>query len=242
MGEGDDFTRPDPLIPGTTLPFRALLKAAKPRGSMRALKSSSLHLPAVAIALAGLSVMPWASLAHDMLAAHMAQHILAMNGAALLAALVIDWRPAGSAALAGATLAQISALVIWHLPGVFAAAHHSVLMTAFMNLSLLAVALLFWRAVLADRRAMPWARILALLVTAKVFCLLGAGLVFSRRPLYPALGNPEAWGLSPLEDQQLAGLLMLGSCAGIYIAAAVTLFVRWLYRAGAPRRDAVVQL
>ena len=74
-----------------------------------------------------------------------------------------------------------------------------------------------------------WHRIFALLITAKLFCLLGAAFVFSRRTLYPAFGNPEAWGLTALEDQQLAGLLMVSSCALIYVAAAIALFARWLF-------------
>ena len=67
-----------------------------------------------------------------------------------------------------------------------------------------------------------------MLITAKVFCLLGAVYVFSRRALHAGLGSPERWGLSALEDQQLAGLLMISSCAVVYVAAAIMLFARWL--------------
>ena len=87
-----------------------------------------------------------------------------------------------------------------------------------MQASLLAVAFLFWCAVLAHPVEKSWQTILAALVTAKAFCLFGAVLCFARRPLY----------MSDVDDQQLAGLLMMASCAVVYVVAAVALFVRWM--------------
>jgi putative membrane protein len=75
----------------------------------------------------------------------------------------------------------------------------------------------------------PWSRIFALLVTAKVFCLLGAVFVFTRRPLYATHGNPESWGITAIEDQQLAGLVMVSACALVYVAVAIMMFANWLY-------------
>jgi putative membrane protein len=172
--------------------------------------------------------------ARDLFAAHMLQHLIVMNVAALLIALV--WRsmrherdrPPMRGELPLVATLQLAALWIWHLPAVFALTHHSPMLSGLMQVSLLAAALLFWRAILRPLRQSAWPSIFALLATAKVFCLLGAILVFSRRALYPAFGNPEDWGFSPLEDQQLAGLLMVSSCAVIYVAAAIALFARWL--------------
>jgi putative membrane protein len=59
--------------------------------------------------------------------------------------------------------------------------------------------------------------------------LLGALLTFAARPLYaPHLASTAAWGFSPLEDQQLAGLVMWAPAAGIYLGAALWLLARWL--------------
>jgi putative membrane protein len=179
---------------------------------------------------------PLGGMARDLFAAHMLQHLVVMNVAALLIAVV--WQSMrrernsppqrGRGELPLVTTAQLAALWIWHMPAIFASAHHSPILNGFMQMSLFAAALLFWRAILRSRGRSAWPSIFALLATAKVFCLLGAILVFSRRALYPVFGDPQAWELSALEDQQLAGLLMVSSCAVTYVAAAIALFARWL--------------
>ena len=186
---------------------------------------------------------PLRGLARDLFAVHMFQHLLVMNVAAPLIAVSLQrlrirddhaarrW----SAALPAVTALQLAALWMWHMPAVFAAGHHSPSLQVLMQLSLFIVAASFWTSVLECRDHAVWRPIFALLVTAKIFCLLGAAFVFTRRPLYPPFGGPETWGLSALEDQQLAGLLMVSSCAVVYVAAAIALFARWLATAEALR-------
>lgn len=59
--------------------------------------------------------------------------------------------------------------------------------------------------------------------------LLGALLTFTPQPLYAwHLVTTEAWGLTPLEDQQLAGLVMWIAGGGFYLAAALRLANGWL--------------
>lgn len=169
-------------------------------------------------------------MAKDLFAAHMFQHLLVMNVAALLIAGALRVR--GAMTLPTAAVLQLAALWVWHMPAIFSVAHHSAVLHVLMQISLFGVALLFWMAIVDSRTYSLWHRIFALLMTAKIFCLLGAAFVFSRRTLYPAFGNPESWGLSALEDQQLAGLLMVSSCALIYVAAAIALFARWLFTIG----------
>jgi putative membrane protein len=188
---------------------------------------------AAAGGLSGLSLAwigPLPALARDLFAVHMFQHLLVMNVAALLlgaamrnADSIATWR----AALPLATVLQAAALSMWHLPAAFAAAHDSVLIAGLMHVSLLCVSTLFWAAVLSPAQTV-WRAIFSLLATAKVLCLAGALFIFSRRALYSEMGNPEVWGLSPLEDQQLAGLLMISFCALIPVGAAIVLFERWL--------------
>lgn len=181
-------------------------------------------------------IWPLSGMARDLFAAHMLQHLVVMNVAALLIAVV--WQSMrrdgdsppqrGRGELPLVTTAQLMALWIWHMPPVIASTHHSPVLNGLMQMSLFAAALLFWRAILRSRGRSAWPSIFALLATAKVFCLLGAILVFSRRALYPGFGDSQAWELSALEDQQLAGLLMVSSCAVTYVAAAIALFARWL--------------
>ncbi len=103
-----------------------------------------------------------------------------------------------------------------------------------MHVSLLAAAFLFWATVLRSVRRYG-ASVAALIITAKLCTLLGALLIFARSVLYPAYaGRAAAWGFSPLEDQQLAGLLMMPAGGIVYIVAAVIIFGPVARRHGAP--------
>ena len=59
--------------------------------------------------------------------------------------------------------------------------------------------------------------------------LLGALLTFAGRVWYPMYSNTtSAWGLTPLEDQQLGGLIMWIPAGVVYILAGLILFAGWL--------------
>jgi putative membrane protein len=65
--------------------------------------------------------------------------------------------------------------------------------------------------------------------------LLGALLTFAGGTWYTAhLTTTAAWGVSPQEDQQLAGLIMWIPGGSIYLAAALGLFAAWLKESGTP--------
>ena len=106
-----------------------------------------------------------------------------------------------------------------------ARAMQSSLLHSLMQLSLFAAAIWFWSALLGLRGGARWRGLLALLLTAKIFCLLGVLLVFAPRLLYPeAMFSAHAGGhlvSASLADQQLAGLLMLVVCPASYLTAAV---------------------
>ena len=71
--------------------------------------------------------------------------------------------------------------------------------------------------------------VLLLFGTALHSGALGALLTFSRTLWYPAYGSAAAaWGLSPLEDQQLAGLIMWIPATFTYLVATLILFAGWL--------------
>jgi len=133
------------------------------------------------------------------------------------------------AGLLGATALQAAALWLWHAPMLFglALAHrgwHVAQHACFM-----ATALLFWHAAWRQRgRAGPV--VLALFFTATVSGALGAFMAFARSPWYAgyaALGLAPM-GLTPLEDQQLAGLLMWVPGGLVHAGAALWLLARGL--------------
>jgi putative membrane protein len=58
---------------------------------------------------------------------------------------------------------------------------------------------------------------------------LGALLTFAPRAWYPAyVETAPRWGFTPLEDQQLGGLLMWIPGGMVYLAVALALLVGWL--------------
>jgi putative membrane protein len=180
------------------------------------------------------------------LARHMGTHLLLMNAVAPLVALAaLAPMPRAAHALAattslvGATVVQLALLWAWHMPAVLSAAVRATPVHVVMHVSLLAAALWFWLAVLSDRSGMRWRALFALLITGKLFCLLGALLVFAPRALY---GEGAAHGLhggdgGALADQHLAGLMMLTVCPLTYVLAGVAIAARWLrdLADGAPR-------
>ena len=160
----------------------------------------------------------------------MGTHILMMNVAAPVLALALGRMMsipiASGAALAGATCFQIGLLWIWHAPGVMSGAHVPAAHAA-MQVSLLAAALWFWLAVWSQIGSARWRSLFALLVTGKLFCLLGALLVFAPRLLNSAHA-PISSGATTIEDQQLAGLLMLAACPLTYVLAGIVISARWI--------------
>lgn len=241
-GEGLALT--EQHISGLIMPARRLLR-------IRVSHARSFAMAGALTALLLAWTWPLAGMARELFFAHMLQHLLVMNVAALLIAAACSrsqrdsgsppphfWCavPRGLGKLPVVTTMQLAALWIWHMPAVFTATHHSSILMGLMQMSLFGAAFLFWRAVLARDSRSAWPAIFALLATAKVYCLLGAIFVFSRRPLYPVFGDPEAWGFSALEDQQLAGLSMISACAVTYIAVAIALFAWWLETIATPSR------
>jgi putative membrane protein len=186
---------------------------------------------AAAVVAAGLIVLPLNDLGP--LSIQMTQHLLLMNVAAPVLAVVLA-RSAprfGRRALWSAAAAQLALLWGWHLPAVQQAASTSALLQAALLLVLAAAALSFWLAVIAAEREGAWRAIAGLLLTGKFACLLGALLIFAPRDLYGLSGLVLAFcrsGPSSLDDQQLAGLLMVTACPLSYLTAGVVIAARLL--------------
>lgn len=131
------------------------------------------------------------------------------------------------------TAVAAAAFWFWHAPGPYSAALSSTGVYWLMQASLLATATGFWAAI---RRAEAGTAIAAVLATTVQMGLLGALITFSVRPLYPPhFASALSWGVSPLVDQQLAGVLMWAPGSFAYLLAAM-LIGRRLLREGAPMR------
>jgi putative membrane protein len=121
--------------------------------------------------------------------------------------------------------------VVWHLPGLYQRAAESELLHAVQHTSFIVTALLFWYSVLpgAALRNRHGAAILSLFATMVYTGGLGALLTLARDLWYPGYGGAAPlWGLTPLEDQQLAGLIMWVPGGISYVLATAWLVVDWL--------------
>ena len=123
------------------------------------------------------------------------------------------------------------ALWTWHIPFLFQATLRSDLVHTFQHASFFLSALLFWWAIICRSKGMSsyGAGVLYLFTTSIHSGLLGVLLTLTSRVWYPAYSESTAsWGLSPIEDQQLGGLIMWVPAGIVYIVAALIMFAGWL--------------
>jgi cytochrome c oxidase assembly factor CtaG len=134
------------------------------------------------------------------------------------------------------------ALWTWHVPVLFDAVLHNELVHTLQHLSFLISALLFWWALIhGPQGAMGYgAAVLYLFTTSIHSGVLGALLTIAGSVWYPSyIGLTSSWGLTPLEDQQLGGLIMWIPAGLVYVIAGLALFAGWLREADvrAARRE-----
>jgi putative membrane protein len=136
-----------------------------------------------------------------------------------------------------ATLLHGVAIWAWHAPILFDAAVTNILLHRLQHLSFLLTAIVFWWSILRNNNAglAAWHLFVTMLHTSA----LGALMALAPRVLYQAqTATAAAWGLTPLEDQQLAGLIMWVPAGTIYAGAALAMLAIWIRQSGAAgRRD-----
>ena len=212
-------------------------------------------------ALLAVLATPFEHLAHDRLWAHMVQHVALVAVASPLLVLgnpmvTLSWALPGdvravfssggrrlwrgharhyTAWAALALGAHTAALWIWHVPGPYEAALRSGPLHALEHATLFYTALAFWWVVAGTRRrGLYGPGVLVTFAAALQGSALGALMTLAAKPWYPshAGGTGTTAGLTPLEDQQVAGVIMWGPCGSIYALAAVLLFAAWIRQPG----------
>lgn len=232
--------------------------------SRRSLTRRSILFAAGWLTLAAAAVSPLHEAGENSFTLHMIEHELLMLVAAPLLVLsrplqtmLWAWPAPGrkllgswthSSAMQGswdflsaavtATVLQAAALWLWHAPMLFELALAQDGWHIAQHLSFLISALLFWSAMLHNEHAAGGRglAVLCLFATSVISGALGALMAFSQSPWYPryaALGLAP-FGLTPVEDQQLAGLLMWIP-GGLVHAVAALILLAALLRASAGR-------
>ena len=208
------------------------------------------------LAAAGALVSPLDGLGGQLFSAHMLQHealmvvaaplfVLGRPLAAFAWALPPAWRRAigrffhrpvwrvpwlrVTAPLA-AWLIHAAVLWLWHIPAGFEAALASDAIHALQHTSFLLAALLYWWSVIGHERQRG-AAMASLFTTMILTGALGALLTLSQTAWYPTYATRTlAFGLDPLEDQQLGGLIMWIPAGAAYVACGLATAARWLQR------------
>lgn len=140
---------------------------------------------------------------------------------------------------------HVLAIWFWHASGPYEAALNSRPVHVVEHGSFLATALLSWAAIAATARRQRVPRhvatsrdrspnrtglgVLVLFGLALQSSILGALLTFSGGPWYETfVSTTSAWGMTPLADQQLAGLIMWVPAGGLYLLGALVLLRGWI--------------
>ena len=209
------------------------------------------------LALAGAVVSPLHELAEKLFTAHMIEHEIVMAVAAPLLALARPigaflWalppglrrglgdaarRPALRSAwrfvttpLTATALHGVS-IWLWHIPALFDLAVQNLTVHRLQHLTFLLTALLFWWALV--RACQPGTAAAHLFITMLHTGALGALMVLAPRVLYRVqTADAPLWGLTPLDDQQLAGLVMWIPAGTVYAGAALAFLALWIRRVG----------
>lgn len=129
-------------------------------------------------------------------------------------------------------LLHAAVLWVWHLPLLYETALRNRIVHDLQHVSFFAAAFLFWRVLIdpvSRRRLNRGLGVLYLFTTSLHASILGVFMTLSLRPWYiEYVATSPRWGLTALEDQQLAGLIMWMPACTIYAAAAIGLFALWI--------------
>jgi putative membrane protein len=180
---------------------------------------------------------PLCALSVALFAARVAQHMILILIAAPLIALGLPLRaPRAAWPLGFSTLSFFLALWFWHMPLPYDATFHSSLVYWCMHVSLFGSAIWFWFSLIHHARAHLVGALAAGVLTSIQMGMLGAFLSLGEHPLFRwHLTTTWVWHLSPLEDQQLGGILMWVPGIAIFLWAAVHGLTRlWHTLDGAP--------
>jgi len=201
----------------------------------------------VLVALIAL-ISPLDSLADQVFFGHMIQHMLLLDAVPILAILGLTkviLRPVTRAVSdveraaglfahpAFAVFLYITAIWAWHVPTTYDLAVRHPAVHVLEHLSFLLAGSLYWWHLLSPIRArlrLDGMGPVIYMGSTKLFVgALGMGLAFAPSALYPYyVHHARVWGISAIEDQSIAGLIMAVEQSLVMGAALVFLFIRAL--------------
>ena len=193
-------------------------------------------------------VSPLDSLGDQLMVMHMVQHMLLIDIVPILLILgltkvllrpatrrlqAIERRAGFFGHPAFAVIFYAAILWLWHVPALYDKAQGNDLIHAVEHLCFFGAGALYWWHVLSPIRSrMRLAGLgpIAYMAGGKLLVgILGIVLAFAPHVIYPFYAHqPHYWGLTPLEDQMMAGLVMALEQSIVMGIALVVLFVQML--------------
>ena len=202
-----------------------------------------LGLTAMAAAL----ISPIDTLADQVFFLHMIQHVLLLDLVPIFLILALSkvlLRPVARTVLelerglgviahpAFAVVAYAGLMMFWHVPALYDAALRHDTVHVLEHVTFASIGGLYWWHLLSpvrSREMTGFSPVIYMLSTKFLVGILGVGITFARKPLYAFYEQGErVWGLSPLEDQALAGAIMALEQSIVMGIALAFLFVRAL--------------
>ena len=231
--------------------WRVIKRTGAARGAFDAKSILCFAAAEVVVALALIS--PIGVLAQRFLfTAHMLQHLLLLLVAPALFLLALPKTESGAAGRSHRTcglnwLCGVGAMWLWHVPKLCNAAETGAAAFHVQTVSLLVCGGLFWWPVsgpVARRHLPPLAGIIYLLSACFACTLLGIYLTFAPVSVCPVFLHAsdtdgilslvrQQWGITPMVDQSLGGLMMWVPACSIYLIGILGLLARW-YRSDRP--------
>jgi cytochrome c oxidase assembly factor CtaG len=122
-------------------------------------------------------------------------------------------------------------LYVWHLPAFYQAALHHDAIHALEHFCFFSFGALMWAPVLEVLPAPEWfgtgAKLGYIAVVRVIETILGNIFVWSSKPFYPwYVHTHNLWGISPIRDQNLAGVVMMGEGGLVTLVALSWLFLK----------------
>lgn len=265
LGPHDLLTvwRFDPFVIGSVLVALVLyLRGWRPPDGRARAGAFVVALLLVLIAL----VSPVDAAAEVLISAHMVQHLLLVSlaapllafaapGGALLRGAPLPARRGFVSARRGLHvdigwirrlrhpwsrwLLFVATFWLWHASALYAAAVERPVVHIAEHVTFFGTAVLVWASIVGhpSARLPPALGVIAVFGLALQSVLLSALLTFAPSPWYDPYAEPApGWGIDPLGDQQLAGVIMWVPSGLVHTAIGVALVVRWLNAADAPDR------
>jgi putative membrane protein len=241
----------DPLIVGLLATSGLMYAVGSPQ--LKASRWNRVAFTAGWLVLAAAVLSPLHRLGEVLFAAHMTQHELLMLIAApllvmgrplapYLRALPESWRrPIGGITNAqwvrilGAPVVAwvVHAVVLWgwHVPYLYERAVGNDFVHSLQHFSFLFSAIIFWWTLIHGRygRMGYGVGVMYVFSTAVHSSILGALLTFGNQVWYPIYSERTLlWGISPLQDQQMGGLIMWVPAGVVFVVVGLAMFAAWL--------------